>query len=350
VSIDPPDFEARPTVPSAPTSAPVPTTEPPPNRAVARLEPSGASDSVEPIACINGRWQSAAQAGLSLFDLGVVGGLAVSEMLRTFGHRPFAVAEHVQRLQESLERIGLSSPITPSEWAARVEELVRRNTDRLDRNDDVGVILFVTAGLNPTYVGRTAAQAAGLTWGLHTFPLQPSLYRHQYETGVTLEVSRVRALPSNIVDRRIKSRSRMHWRLADLEVQRRSPGSTALLLDDDGTLTETAAANLVLVLDGQVISPPPGQVLEGVSLNQVLKLCQQLRWSVVRRRVTLTDLAEATECWLTSTPPCVLPAVRCEDQPIGTGRPGPRYRQVLSAWSQLVGIDIAARMQRPDPR
>ena len=55
------------------------------------------------------------------------------------------------------------------------------------------------------------------------------------------------------------------------------------------------------------------------------------------------DVREADEAWLTSTTICMLPITRFDHQPVGEGTPGPIYQQLLSAWSEEVGVDIAAQ-------
>src|SRR5437763_40202 len=83
------------------------------------------------------------------------------------------------------------------------------------------------------------------------------------------------ALPST-VDPRIKQRSRLHWWLADRSARASQPGATALLLNESGHITETAAANFLLVQDGAVVSPPRSGILNGISLLVVEELCLNL--------------------------------------------------------------------------
>jgi branched-subunit amino acid aminotransferase/4-amino-4-deoxychorismate lyase len=61
----------------------------------------------------------------------------------------------------------------------------------------------------------------------------------------------------------------------------------------------------------------------------------------IQRPVSIEHLRTASEAMLASTSVCLLPVIECDGQPIGSGKPGPRYRQLLSAWSELVGVDIA---------
>jgi branched-subunit amino acid aminotransferase/4-amino-4-deoxychorismate lyase len=300
----------------------------------------------EPIAYLNGRFVPVSQAALHVFDLGIVGGVAVAEMLRTFRRQPFRVDEHLARLRQSLTLTGLEPRQSFEELRAVLEQVVRHNTGLIAQDDDLGAIVFVTAGLNPTYVGRDAAAQAGCSVGVHTFPLPYATWGPKYDTGVELAASTVPALPNAVVDRRIKSRSRLHWALADREVRTRFPQATAVLLDGDGSITETAASNVIVVKQGVLRSPPVGTVLEGVSLGMLLELAASLRLDCERRRMTVDDLLHADEVLLTSTPVCLLPATRFEGQPIGTGQPGPVYRQLLDAWSAAVGVDLRGQMQR----
>ncbi len=300
----------------------------------------------EPIAWLNGTVVPVADARLHVFDLGIVGGVSVAEMFRTFRHRLFRTDEHLHRLTESLARAGLRINMSHDELQSRLEDVVRHNTALIDAEDDLGAIVFVTAGLNPTYVGRETAQAAGCSVGMHTFPLPYRLWSAKYDDGVSLVVPSVRAMPVDVVDPRIKSRSRMHWHLADQAARQIEPGAMAILTDHAGNLTETAASNLIAVLDGHLVSPPAGTVLEGISLGVVAELAEKIGRPLQRRPISPHELSSATEAFLSSTPPCLLPVTRFQGQPLGTGQPGPVYRQLLSAWNELVGLDIREQMQR----
>ena len=56
-------------------------------------------------------------------------------------------------------------------------------------------------------------------------------------------------------------------------------------------------------------------------------------------------MVNADEAFTSSTPYCMLPVTRINQKPIGAGVPGPIYRDLLKAWSELVGIDISAQMR-----
>jgi len=66
----------------------------------------------------------------------------------------------------------------------------------------------------------------------------------------------------------------------------------------------------------------------------------------VSRRLTVDELCSADEALLTSTSICALPIVECNGSPIAGGKPGPVLRRLLSAWNDLVGLDIADQARR----
>jgi branched-subunit amino acid aminotransferase/4-amino-4-deoxychorismate lyase len=139
----------------------------------------------------------------------------------------------------------------------------------------------------------------------------------------------------------------MHYYLADLAARKIDPQARAVLLDADGTIVETATAN-ILLFDPQIglIAPPRAAALPGISLATVEELAREAGMALVERRVTPGDAMSAAEMLLCSTPYCLLPVVRFDGQPIGAGRPGPVFEQLISLWSRRVGIDIRGQAAR----
>jgi branched-subunit amino acid aminotransferase/4-amino-4-deoxychorismate lyase len=136
----------------------------------------------------------------------------------------------------------------------------------------------------------------------------------------------------------------MHYYLADHKADAARPGARAILLDEDGFVAEATTANVLIHREGEgLVSPPPEHILPGVSLGVVRELAANLDMPFVMRPVTVDDLRTADEAMLTSTSVCLLPVIECDGLPIGTGKPSPRYCQLLKAWSESVGVDIAAQ-------
>jgi branched-subunit amino acid aminotransferase/4-amino-4-deoxychorismate lyase len=139
----------------------------------------------------------------------------------------------------------------------------------------------------------------------------------------------------------------MHYYLADRQVSAKEPGARALLLDEDGLVTETSSANVLVFEPSRgLISPPLEKVLHGISLAVVEELARGQGVRTVYEDLSPEEASVAEEVMLASTPWCLLPVVRLDGRPIGSGGPGAMFGRLLEAWSELVGLDIAGQAGR----
>jgi branched-subunit amino acid aminotransferase/4-amino-4-deoxychorismate lyase len=281
----------------------------------------------------NGTWVPNSELRIPVDDAGFLLGATVTERLRTFGGQIFRLNEHLERLRNSLQIVGLDANGIVNQVAEAIPEFLRRNRALIDAGDDWSVIAFATPG---------SAGKGSPTVCVHGYPLPFRSWASQFETGLPVIVSGIRQIPPNCLPPELKCRSRMHFYLADREAAAKRPGARAILLDQDGYVAEATTANVVLFRDAEgLLTPPSEHILFGVSVGVVRELSSTLSIPFVTRRITIDDLRSADEVMLTSTSVCVLPVVECDDQPIGSGKPGPVYRQLLAAWSELVAVDIA---------
>jgi branched-subunit amino acid aminotransferase/4-amino-4-deoxychorismate lyase len=275
---------------------------------------------------------------LAVDDIGFTLGAAVTERLRTFRAKVFRLDEHIARLKRSLEIIGADSASIAAEIAQVIPEFVGHNQALIDPEDDWAVAAFVTPGV----VGSGKP-----TICVYGFPLPFQQWATKFETGVSVVISQHRQVPTNCWPAELKCRSRMHYYLADLEAAKRRPGTRAIVLDQDGYIAEATTANVIAFREGEgLISPPLEHILFGVSLGVVKELAAELGIQFTMRQLSVDELLAADEAMLASTSICVLPIVECETQPIGTGRPGPVFQRLLTAWGKLIGVDIAAQARR----
>jgi branched-chain amino acid aminotransferase len=298
----------------------------------------------EPVAYLSGRLLPQSALSLPVYDSGFVLGATVSEQLRTFGGRLFRLDQHLQRLVDSLEVIGVDPGLSLDQFKATANDLVAKNRPLYDADDDLGLAIFVTPGAYPTFA---PPDASGPTVCLHTYPAPFHRFAHLYEEGDGLAVPTVRQVSSRSWPRRLKCRSRMHYYLADRQAREIDPNGRALLLDEDGFVTEATTASLIIVEKGPtIVSPPHEKILPGISVAVIAQLAAKLGIPFVERDLKPADVATAEEILLAGTTPCVLPVTRFNGQPISSPRPGPVFRQLIAAWSELVGVDIVGQAQR----
>src|SRR5262245_55758117 len=107
----------------------------------------------EPLVYLNGQMVPASRAHLAIYDAGVVLGATVTEMTRTFRQRLFKLDDHLDRLLRSLRYTRMETGLTKADFVKISHELVANNASLLDKDGELGLIHFVTAGEYPTYAG-----------------------------------------------------------------------------------------------------------------------------------------------------------------------------------------------------
>jgi branched-subunit amino acid aminotransferase/4-amino-4-deoxychorismate lyase len=295
----------------------------------------------EPLVYLNGRLVPASEAHLAVYDAGVVQGATVAEQTRTFRHRPYRLGDHLDRLFRGLRSTRLDIGLSKEELARLSEEVLAHNARLIDKDDDLGLIQFVTAGEYATYAGMSGRPPRTVpTVCVHTYPLPFGLWAGKMRTGAHLITPSVRNVPPQCWDPQLKCRSRMHYYLAEREVRAVDPEAYALLLDLEGHVTETNAANFLMVERGTIVSPLSAKVLPGISRATVIELAAALGIPFVERDVPVSSAQKADEAFLSSTPYCLLPVTRLNGVAVGDGRPGPVSRRLLEAWGRVVGMDI----------
>ena len=305
----------------------------------------------EPLVYLRGQLVPASQAHVAIFDAGVVLGATVTEMTRTFRHAPYRLDDHVDRLFRSLKYTRMDIGMSKAELAKVSRDLVANNVQLVDPADELGLIHFVTAGEFPVYAG-SAGRAARLTPTVcaHTFPMPFELWASKLDTGAHLVTPSIRHVPPQCYDPKMKYRSRMHYYLADKEAQLVDPDASALLLDLAGNVTETGGANFLIVEQGTIVSPSLTNTLPGISRQTVIELAQKLGIPFVVKDFQVHSVINADEAFTATTPYCLLPVTKINGLPIGDGRPGPIWKKLLGAWSELVGIDIERQIRESAQR
>jgi branched-subunit amino acid aminotransferase/4-amino-4-deoxychorismate lyase len=241
-------------------------------------------------------------------------------------------------MRRSLEIVGIETSEVINDLEELLPECARRNSPRLDPADDLAIVVFVT----PSPLGNQPGLVC-----VYAEPLQFGAWADAFSTGVSAWISDVRQVPTNCWPAELKCRSRMHYFLADLAARKQAPGNRAIMLDQEGYIAESTNANILIYnpLEG-LISPPRDRILPGVTLAVIEELATVQDIPVREQLITPDELCAAAEVLLLSTSICLLPVTRCGDQPIGTGTPGKMYHQLLTAWNDMVGMDIVTQAER----
>jgi branched-chain amino acid aminotransferase len=169
-----------------------------------------------------------------------------------------------------------------------------------------------------------------------------------FESGINAVITSQRAIPSHLLDPKIKNRSRIHYLMANIEAaQIEGDNNWALLIDTDGFIAEGTGDNFFIIKDGVVITPEGRNALRGVSREYVMQeLCAQLKMSVIEKNIEAYDVYTADEAFMTGTPFCMLPVTELNGSKISNGQVGEGFKKLIKQWSQNTGVDIVDQIKK----
>lgn len=296
----------------------------------------------EPIACLNRQIIHFCDLRLPVSDMGIVHGIAVTEMLRTFKGKLFEWEAHWDRFQKSAALTDI--PLPEFDVLEVVQQIVEHNLSIIPPGNELGIIISATPGPNRTYQGQSAEIEP--TFFAHTFVLPAELWANTTESGQHLAISSVPQISPRCVPPAAKVRSRMNWYLAERDVSKRYPGSRPIVLDEYGFVRETSTANLFAVRDGYVLTAPEETVLPGICRAISIRLLHEIGAQVRETNMTVDDLLQAQEIFTTSTPYCLMGVSRLNSASAGLDFPGEITRALIEKWNEYVGLDIHDQLRK----
>lgn len=307
----------------------------------------------ERVAYHNGRFLPESEVLVPFRDRGFVYGDAAFDTTRTFRHRPFKVAEHIERLYRSLRYLRIEPGLTPAELAAITEQVLERNRHLLGPDEDYWVTQRISRGLKPVADGPF--EQVGPTVIVECQPLPLRERAPLFRDGIKVVVPSMRRTSPDAFSPRAKTHNYLNLILADQEVRGRDPEAWAVLLDQHGHLCEGQGSNIFLVRGGELLTPRERFVLPGVSRRTVIELAEGAGLPWREADLDLYDAHTADECFLTSTSLCICPVVSVNGVPIGDpGRVyGPVTRRLCDAYAASVDCDFVgqylARLDQAGP-
>jgi branched-chain amino acid aminotransferase len=270
---------------------------------------------------INGLIQDEAAAMIPVMDRGFLYGDSVYEVVRTYQGKPFALPQHLERLQQSAARLNI--PL-----ADGLEAVTRDIHATLEAATlpESYVRVIITRGSGPIGLDPGLADHPRRVVIVAPFQPHPAVW---YDEGVSIYLVVTGRSGAHTLLAGAKSGNYLVNVLA-LGAAREQGAQEAILIDRDENVTEGASSNLFVVVDGQLITPPlSAGILEGITRHKVFGLAAAAGYPVRERVIHRRELLSADEIFLTSTLREILPVQRVDDQSVGTGRPGPMSRRLL---------------------
>lgn len=275
----------------------------------------------------------ATQARVSVFDRGFRTGEGVFETLRAYGTHPFRLEAHLDRAAAGADTLGFDLP----ERGALSHAILETARANATEGQDLALRLTVTPGevdpeaTFPPVVESEPTPTVVVTGNALGF--DPAMYRDGVSAAV---VAWSREIPQ------VKAVSYLAASLARREA-RAQGADEALLTDPRGMVLEGSYSNVFAVIRGVLVTPPlEAGILPGVTRAVTLAVAGDEGLAVEERPLSVTELVEADESFLTASTREIVPLVRVAGRTVGEGRPGPVTRALHEGYRAEVRRETEA--------
>lgn len=264
------------------------------------------------IAYFNGRFVDSVDPVVPIDERGHQFGDGVYEVIRIYNKKPFMLDEHLDRLYMSAEAIALPFRQERESFQAIIHQLIEKSgLDNLD------VYLQITRGMAPRN---------------HLFPDCP--------VSVSMTAKPFRSIPAELREKGAKAILHPDERWANCYIKSlnllpnilakqkaHEQGCLEAILFRDGSITEGTSSNVFVIKDSCLYTTPLSRhILAGITRMAVQQIAAEAALTFTEKHVTLEELAEADEVFITSTTSEIMPVVQVEEKIIGAGQPGPITR------------------------
>jgi len=290
---------------------------------------------------LNGEIVPESEAKISLFDRGFIFGDAVYDVARTFGHQPFKLREHIERLYGSLHYVQIDPGLSMDKMEEKTLDLLERNRPVFEPGRDYRICHWISRGLNPA--SYDIDECGSATVSIFNYPILSERWANDYGEGLRLISSSIRRTPPESIDSQGKINNKMNHILASIQVAAGNEGAEALMLDIRGRVAETPHSNIFIVRGHRLLTPPLENVLAGVSRATTLELAARLGIPVAEEHMTPLDVMNAEEAFITNTGYSLLPVSSLDGREIGEELPGPVTRRLTDAWCKMIEFNFVAQ-------
>ncbi|MDT8316665.1 MAG: branched-chain amino acid transaminase [bacterium] len=240
----------------------------------------------------------------------------------------FRLHEHTNRLFESAHISQMKIPYTKEEISEATLEVLRVNGLK---EAYIRPLVFIGEGEMGIYVKdyNVRASIAAWPWGAY-------LGEEGIKKGIRIKISSFTRQHVNISMTKAKVcgnyvNSMMAKREAIL-----AGYDEALLLDNEGYVSEGSGENIFIVKGGVVKTTPCTTVLTGITRDSVMKILADSSITVKEERFTRDELYTADEAFFTGTAAEITPIREVDDRTIGSGSPGETTRKVQDLYFRAV--------------
>jgi len=278
------------------------------------------------IVFLNGSYMPIDEAKISPLDRGFLFGDGIYELIPSYSGKMIGFKKHINRMNDGLKEIGIELNWRDEQWLSLCKNLITKNG-----TGNFGVYLHVSRGVD---IKR-----------FHAFPkdIKPTVFA----MTVDIPASETPDL-SSIKRYTLISSEDLRWQRCNIKstsllgnVLHFQEGHEAgcqeiLLYNRNQELTEASSSNVFIVKNGVIATPiADNQILPGITRRLVIDILKSDGSFLVEERViTLDEVKNADEIWITSSSKGIAPVTVLDGNTVGTGKVGPIWLKAATLYDQ----------------
>ncbi len=292
---------------------------------------------MEEIVYLNGSLVPRSKAKISVLDHAFLYGYGLYETMRAYHGKIFLLERHINRMMKSAERIGLGRKLGGIDLVKACIDTLAANDLQEARirltvsNGDTDKAPWIDAGGTPTVVVTARSYT----------PFSAKKYSEGFKVGI----ASVRRCRQSVVAT-LKSVSHLTSVMARMETAAYGMDE-ALLLNENGYITEGGGCNVFFVKSGALLTPPlDSGILSGVTRRVVMEMAPGMGIRVSEVDIKPDSLEQFDEAFVTNAMIEVMPVTAVRESSsrmltIGTGKPGTMTRRLMGAYREKVDKGVA---------
>jgi branched-subunit amino acid aminotransferase/4-amino-4-deoxychorismate lyase len=268
---------------------------------------------MKPFCFADGEIIPAQDARLHPADLAVIRGYGIFDFFRTQAYQPVFLEDYLDRFISSAAKTYLPLAYSREELRAIIAELIQKNN-----MEQGGIRMVLTGGVSEDHFSPATGKLFMFGEEL-SFPSE-----EKYQNGVKLiSLEHVRA----IADIKTTNYTLPVWH----SLQWNAQGAEDVIYHWDGQVSESSRSNFFIVKDG-IISTPDRHILMGITRKHLLAIAG----NVQVRPISLAEVWEADEAFISATTKIILPVTQIDDRKVGSGKVGKVSLDILGKFQGKV--------------
>jgi branched-chain amino acid aminotransferase len=263
---------------------------------------------------VDGKFVTQDQAVIPVDDLAVLRGCGVFDLIRTYRGKPYFLKEHIERLENSANEIGLAIP-----WDTKaIKDIVIETLSRNKNIDKANIRIIITGGSSSDFLKPQGnPRLLVLITEINKLP------DSWYEKGVKVI--------THPLERDVPGAKVISYIQASIALKKAEKVNAieAIYINRKNEALEGTTSNLFAFFKSCLVTPSDG-ILKGITRKVILSLAKE-NFKIEQRAIKLKELLTADEIFITGTNKCIVPVTHINNTSVSHGRPGTNTKIIMEA-------------------